>query len=161
MVRELERKRQSAKFPETAPADDPVETKSKCLTGSCDLPVRHSNIFPKSIALNLEARKYMLPNHRSSRDENVSTSDSCIKTYSAVELSIAQERLRQARWSFNLALAMTAAFAVISLVGVGLLLSGKTTEGSVAAAGGFASSVRCLQLAKDTNDRLDKIAAEI
>ena len=103
----------------------------------------------------------MLPNHRSSADENVSNPDSCIKTYSAVELSIAQERLRQARWSFNLALAMTAAFAVISLVGVGLLLSGKTTEGSVAAAGGFASSVRCLQLAKDTNDRLDKVAAEI
>ncbi|MBE9053592.1 hypothetical protein IQ243_24940 [Nostocales cyanobacterium LEGE 11386] len=84
-----------------------------------------------------------------------------MKTYSEVELSIAQERLRQARWSFNLALAMTAAFAVISLVGVGLVLSGKATEGSVAAAGGFASSVRCLQLAKDTNDRLDKIAAEI
>ncbi|MEA5567515.1 TRADD-N-associated membrane domain-containing protein [Anabaena sp. UHCC 0399] len=104
----------------------------------------------------------MLPNHRSCGDENAaSTSDSCIKTYSAVELSIAQERLRQARWSFNVALAMTMASAVISLVGVGLLLSGKTTEGSVAAAGGFASSVRCLQLAKDTNDRLDKIAAEI
>ncbi|MCC5640796.1 hypothetical protein LC593_34210 [Nostoc sp. CHAB 5844] len=31
----------------------------------------------------------------------------------------------------------------------------------IAAAGGFASSVRCLQLAKDTNDRLDKITAEI
>lgn len=99
--------------------------------------------------------------HQPTLDEKVSTSDNCIKTYSAVELSIAQERLRQARWSFNLALAMTAAFAVISLVGVGLLLSGKTIEGSVAAAGGFASSVRCLQLAKDTNDRLDKVAAEI
>ncbi|WP_292826327.1 hypothetical protein [Nostoc sp. JL33] len=161
MVRELERKRQSAKFPEIAPVANPVETKSKCPSGSCDLPDGHSNISPKSIALNLEAGKYMLPNHRSSRDENVSNLDSCIKTYSAVELSIAQERLRQARWSFNLALAMTAAFAVTSLVGVGLLLSGKTTEGSVAAAGGLASSVRCLQLVKDTNDRLDKIAAEI
>ncbi|MBW4558210.1 MAG: hypothetical protein KME59_20215 [Trichormus sp. ATA11-4-KO1] len=93
----------------------------------------------------------MLSDDESSRD----------KIYSTVELSIAQERLRQARWSFNLVLAMTAAFTLISLVGVGLLLSGKTTEGSFAAAGGFASSVRCLQLAKDTNDRLDKIAAEI
>jgi hypothetical protein len=160
MVQNLERTRQSARFPETAPAANPVETKSKCPSGSCDLPDGHSNSSPKSIAINLEAGKYMLPNHRSS-NENTSTPDSCIKTYSAVELSIAQERLRQARWSFNLALAMTAAFAVISLVGVGLLLSGKTTEGSVAAAGGFASSVRCLQLAKDTNDRLDKVAAEI
>jgi hypothetical protein len=138
-----------------------METKNKCPSGSCDLPARHSNISPKSIPTNLEARNYMLPNHRSSEDKNVSTLNSCIKTYSAVELSIAQERLRQARWSFNVALAMTTAFAVISLVGVALLLSGKTTEGSVAAAGGFASSVRCLQLAKDTNDRLDKIAAEI
>jgi hypothetical protein len=157
MVRDLERKRQSAEFSDTALVGNPVE---KCPSGSCDLPHRHSNISPKSMPINLEARNTMLSNHCSS-DENLSTADSCIKTYSAVELSIAQERLRQARWSFNLALTMTAAFAVISLVGVVLLLSGKTTEGSVAAAGGFASSIRCLQLAKDTNDRLDKIAAEI
>ncbi|MFW9263098.1 hypothetical protein [Nostoc sp. CALU 546] len=69
MVRELERKRQSAKFPETAPAANPLQTKSKCPSGSCNLPVRHSNISPKSIPLNLEARKTMLPNHRITRDE--------------------------------------------------------------------------------------------
>lgn len=113
------------------------------------------------MAINLEARMYMLSNHRSSGDENVFTSDSCINTCSSMELSITQERLRQARWSFNVALSMTVACAVISLIGVVLLLSGNATEGTVAAAVGFASSVRCLQLAKDSNDRLDKIVAEI
>ncbi len=76
---------------------------------------------------------------------------------SEIEVSIAQERLRQARYSFNLALIATALSAFISLVGAGLLLSGKVPEGTVTAAGGMAASVRCIQLAKDTNDRLDNI----
>jgi hypothetical protein len=78
-------------------------------------------------------------------------------TYASIEASIAQERLRQARYSFNLALIATALSACISLIGAGLLLSGKVPEGTVTAAGGMAASVRCIQLAKDTNDRLDKI----
>ncbi len=82
-------------------------------------------------------------------------------SYSVIELGIAQERLRQARYSFNLALIATALSAGISLVGSGLLLSGKVPEGAVTATGGMAASVRCIQLAKDTNDRLDKILAEL
>ncbi|TBR56409.1 hypothetical protein B4U84_30065 [Westiellopsis prolifica IICB1] len=82
-------------------------------------------------------------------------------SYSTIELSIAQERLRQARYSFNLALIATALSACISLVGAGLLLSGKVPEGTVTAAGGMAASVRCIQFAKDTNDRLDKVLAEL
>lgn len=82
-------------------------------------------------------------------------------TYTSIEVSIAQERLRQARYSFNLALVATALSACISLVGAGLLLSGKVPEGTVTAAGGMAASVRCIQLAKDTNDRLDKILPEL
>lgn len=78
-----------------------------------------------------------------------------------IKLSIAQERLRQARYSFNLALITTGLSACISIVGAGLLLSGKVPEGGVIAAGGIAASVRCVQLAKDTNDRLDKILAEL
>lgn len=78
-----------------------------------------------------------------------------------VEFNIAQERLRQARCSFNLALIATALSACISLVGGGLMLSGKVPEGSVTAAGGMAASVRCIQLAKDSNDRLDKILPEL
>ena len=77
---------------------------------------------------------------------------------SKIELSIAQERLRQAGYSFNLALIAT---TVSFFVGAGLILSNKIPEGTVAAAGGLASSVRCIQLAKDANDRLDKFLEEI
>lgn len=80
---------------------------------------------------------------------------------SIIELNIAQERLRQARYSFNLALVTTTACFFISLVGAGLLLSSKVPEGTVIAAGGLVSSIRCIQLAKDTNDRLDKILPEL
>ncbi|MFW9263122.1 TRADD-N-associated membrane domain-containing protein [Nostoc sp. CALU 546] len=81
--------------------------------------------------------------------------------HSAIELCIAQERLRQARYSFNLAqVAITASF-FIGLTGAGLLLSNKLPEGSVIAAGGLVSSVRCIQFAKDANDRLDKILTEL
>lgn len=84
-----------------------------------------------------------------------------LNSHSTIELSIAQERLRQARYSFNLALIATALSACISFVGAGLLLSGKVPEGTVSAAGGTVASVRCIQLAKDTNDRLDKILLEL
>jgi len=80
---------------------------------------------------------------------------------SAIELSIAGERLRQARYSFNLALFATAASVCTLLVGSGLLLSGKVPEGVVTATGGMAASVRCIQLAKDSNDRLDRILTEL
>jgi hypothetical protein len=80
-----------------------------------------------------------------------------------LNLQIAKEGLRQAKQSFDLAqqsfklaLVMTAMSALVSFVGVGLLLSGKASEGSVTTAGGLASSVAFLQLAKDASDRLDK-----
>lgn len=82
-------------------------------------------------------------------------------SYSKLELSIAQERLRQARYSFNLALIATGLSACISLIGAGLLLTGKVTEGTITATGGMAASVRCAQLAKETNDRLDKTLVEL
>ncbi|MEH1821537.1 MAG: hypothetical protein V7L31_21060 [Nostoc sp.] len=78
-----------------------------------------------------------------------------------VEFYIAQERLRQARYSFNLALVATALSACISLIGAGLLLSGKVTEGTFTAVGGMATSVRCIQFAKEANDRLDKTLVEM
>ncbi len=80
---------------------------------------------------------------------------------STIELSIATERLRQARYSFNIALSATTASFFFSLVGAGLLLSNKISEGTVIAAGGLVSSVQCIQLAKDANRRLDKIFTEL
>ncbi len=79
---------------------------------------------------------------------------------SKIEWSIAQERLRQARLSFNLALTATGMCFFISLIGGGLLLSDKVSSGTITSAVGLVSSVGCLKLAKDANDRLDKILAE-
>ncbi|GAA6617586.1 TRADD-N-associated membrane domain-containing protein [Scytonema sp. NUACC26] len=75
----------------------------------------------------------------------------------SVEASVAQERLRQARLSFNLALVATAVSTFISLVGAALLLTLRANEGAVTAASGMVACVRCVQLAKDANDRLDRI----
>ncbi len=70
---------------------------------------------------------------------------------------ITKERLRQARQSFTLALVATAMSTLIGLVGAGLLLTEKANEGAVTAVSGMVASARCVQLAKDANDRLDKI----
>jgi hypothetical protein len=78
-----------------------------------------------------------------------------------LEIQIALEHLRQARYSFNLSLSIVAVGAVVSFAGAALLLSGKTTEGAVAVAGSIASSVCHLQLARDANDRLMKSASAL
>lgn len=76
---------------------------------------------------------------------------------------IAEEGLRQtqqtfniARQSFLLALVMTGASAIVGFVGVGFLLTGKASEGTITTAGGLVSSMVFIQLAKDASDRLDK-----
>ncbi|MBD2775963.1 TRADD-N-associated membrane domain-containing protein [Iningainema tapete] len=69
-----------------------------------------------------------------------------------------QERLRQARLSFNFTLAAIATSVFISLVSVAFLLTGGTNRISAMKLA-IASNiviVRCLQLARDANDRFDK-----
>lgn len=41
------------------------------------------------------------------------------------------------------------------------MLFGKVLEETVSEVGGMVTSLRCVQLAKNTNDRLDKILAEL
>ena len=89
------------------------------------------------------------------------TNQLVINYNSSIKWSIAQERLRQARLSFNLALAATAISFFISLMGGGLLLSGKNPSGTVTSAVGLISSAGCLKFGKDSNDRLDKILDEL
>jgi hypothetical protein len=79
------------------------------------------------------------------------------KQMNSIEVAVVQERLRQARYSFNTALISSAAFAAISLLGAAILLLGVEPEGAVVASTGMAGSVGCMRLAKDANDRLDKI----
>jgi len=75
--------------------------------------------------------------------------------------AIVKERLRQAHYSFNLALIATSVSTCISLIGAGLLMTGKLPKGMVTTVGGLASSACCIRFAKDANDRLDKILEEL
>lgn len=77
-----------------------------------------------------------------------------------IELGMA-ERLRQARNASNLALIATALSTCFGLLGAVLLLSGKVPEGTVTTAAGLASGIQCVRLAKDANDRMDKLLIEL
>ncbi|KAF3884101.1 MULTISPECIES: TRADD-N-associated membrane domain-containing protein [Nostocales] len=81
--------------------------------------------------------------------------------YLAVKLSIIQERLRQSRYSFNLSMVATTVSVLITLTGAVALLSNQASEGTVTAACGLTASVRCIQMTKDANNRLDKILADL
>jgi hypothetical protein len=80
---------------------------------------------------------------------------------SNIEDKIAHERIRQARNASNLALIATAVSTAISLFGAIDFLADKGTQGAVTTAGGLAASLQCIRFAKDSNDRLDKLLAEI
>lgn len=83
-----------------------------------------------------------------------------LNPHAPIELGMA-ERLRQARNTSNLALVATALSTCFGLLGALLLLSGKVPEGTVTTAGGLVSGIQCVRLAKDANDRLDKLLAEL
>jgi hypothetical protein len=74
---------------------------------------------------------------------------------------IVEERIRYARKSSNLALIATGLSAAISLFGAGAFMAGKVPQGAITTVGGLASSLHCIRLANDANDRLDKLLAEI
>ena len=78
-----------------------------------------------------------------------------------IEQHIAHERIRQARKAFNLAFNATATAALFSLVGATALITGKVPEGSITTAVGLTTSLHCNRLAKDANDRLDRLLSEL
>jgi hypothetical protein len=79
----------------------------------------------------------------------------------SMEKSIVRERIRQARHSFNLALAATTTSFIVSIIGAGLLFANQVPEGGAVTAGGLLSSVGFSKLAKEANDRLDRIYGEL
>lgn len=79
----------------------------------------------------------------------------------ALETIVVKERLRQSRYSFNAALVAAVLSSCISIIGAVLLLSGKVPEGAATTSSGMAVSVGCFKLAKDANDRLDRITKEL
>ena len=70
---------------------------------------------------------------------------------------IFQELLRQARYSYNLALAITAGSALMILGGVGLLYFGRLPAASITTAGGAIASISCIQLAKESKEELRQV----
>lgn len=74
------------------------------------------------------------------------------------------ERLRQARYTFNAALALVLVGTGVLVAGVVLLYFGRTTAGVITTAMGavsnFASAI-VFKLNKDANDRLDKIQVKL
>jgi CHASE2 domain-containing sensor protein len=83
------------------------------------------------------------------------------QSHKQIEMNIAKERLRQARYSFNTALTATAISACIGVAGAALLLLGKVPEGTATTSASAGFCIACVNLAKDANDRLDKIAKEL
>jgi hypothetical protein len=75
----------------------------------------------------------------------------------SIEQAIFQERLRQARYTFNTALVSSGAFAVISTTGAVMLMLGTASEGAVMASTGMIGTMECIRLAKDANARLDNL----
>lgn len=70
-----------------------------------------------------------------------------------------EERIRQARLSFNLSVCFACVSATATIVGIVLLLTGHLSKGSYAALGGITSTAvghRCVQLSREANDRLDR-----
>jgi ABC-type dipeptide/oligopeptide/nickel transport system permease component len=78
----------------------------------------------------------------------------------SIESQIAEEYLRQAKWSFNLAVTATIISFSIGVVGAGLLLSGRVSEGAVTTAGGLISTWRYQQLVKQANKRLIELSQQ-
>lgn len=82
---------------------------------------------------------------------------------SQIELQYAQERIRQARWGFNLSVGFVGVSAIATLTGIILLLTGHLSQGGYATLGGLTSTAvghRCMQLSREANDRLDRISHE-
>jgi hypothetical protein len=79
---------------------------------------------------------------------------------STIKEEILRELLRQVRQSYNLALTVTAASALMTLSGVGLLYFNKVPEASITTAGGVLASLHSVQLAKEAKEELRQMMDE-
>jgi hypothetical protein len=79
---------------------------------------------------------------------------------SNIKEEIMRELLRQVRQSYNLALAVTAACALMILSGVGLVYINKLPEASLTTAGGVLASLHSVQLAKESKEELHQMMDE-
>jgi hypothetical protein len=76
------------------------------------------------------------------------------------ENKFAEERLRQAKQTFNLAIVSISACVLTTVGGIGLLYSGKTAIGIITGAAGAIPISRCIKFYREANDRLDELMDE-
>ncbi|AOW99469.1 hypothetical protein BJP34_08390 [Moorena producens PAL-8-15-08-1] len=81
--------------------------------------------------------------------------------YRNIKEEIILELLRQARHSYNLALGVTAASALMTLFGVGLFYSNKVSEASLTASGGVLGTITSVQFAKDSKEELEEMMEKL
>jgi len=81
--------------------------------------------------------------------------------YSDMKEEIIRELLRQVRYSYNLALGITAASALITLFGVGLLYFDKVSEASLTSASGLLATIASVQQAKQAKEELREIIEKL
>ncbi|HLP87910.1 MAG TPA: hypothetical protein VK184_04785 [Nostocaceae cyanobacterium] len=74
-----------------------------------------------------------------------------------LERKFIEERLRELKLTFNLALCITAASAMMALLGVGLFYFDKVQEAKLTVSMGILASVSSVQFAKDRKAELEEI----
>ncbi len=77
--------------------------------------------------------------------------------YSDIKEEIIREFLRQVRYSYNLALGVTAASALMTLFGVGLLYINKLSEATLTTSGGVLATITSVQFAKQSQEELREV----
>ena len=77
--------------------------------------------------------------------------------YSDIKEDIVREFLRQVRHSYNLSLGVTAASALITLSGVGLLYINKISEATLTGSGGVLATITSVQFAKQSKEELREV----
>lgn len=76
---------------------------------------------------------------------------------SEIKEEVIREFLRQVRHSYNLALGVTAASALMTLFGVGLLYIDKVSEASLTASSGVLITITSAQIAKQSKEELREV----
>ncbi len=75
---------------------------------------------------------------------------------SLINVDITKEFLQQTRFSYNVAIGVTTASSLITLAGIGLLISSKKTEGICTLAGGLSSTYYSAQMVRKKREKLEK-----
>jgi len=93
--------------------------------------------------------------------QNLSSNDSDSDAYLKITLDVFYEHLRQAQQTFNLSIVAVTASLSISVIGAGLLVSRKAPDGSITTFTGLILTTLCAQIAKESNDKLEKLRADL